>query len=121
MSGTEKTAEKDPLEELSAEVQRYEPRRKQRYSTVNVLLLYWKDSDIPATRKEALELGALFRDHFKYFVLPYEIPSENSQQSLNFQVAEFLKQFAASDNLILVHYGGHGGKSPTRSPCTWAA
>lgn len=108
-------------EELAAGVERYQPRRTQRYLDVNVLLLYWKDSDLPSA-KDAGQLTELFQRIFNYRVHHYEIPSEDSGRSLNYHLAGFLNCYGGADNLILIHYGGHGGPlSSEPSAFLWAA
>ncbi|TVY21098.1 hypothetical protein LARI1_G001967 [Lachnellula arida] len=106
---------------ISTKLAEYRPRRIQRYSAVNVLLLSWKDSDLDCA-DEVNALGRMFEEHFNYSVWPYLLPSEDSQSKLALLVAQFLSRFGGPDKLILVYYGGHGGPPvSTKSPCTWAA
>ena len=96
--------------------------RHQQYAAVNVLLISWKDDDtISAT--EIKQLQTLFQESFNYTVCLYQIPSTDSQASLNFQIASFLHAFGGPDNLLVIYYGGHGGPrtGQSKSPCTWAA
>lgn len=106
--------------ELAASLEDYQPRRQQRYSAVNVLLLYWKDADIPSG-KDSKDLGRMFREHFNYRTHCYEIPSsDQAGLSLTVHLSHFLKDYGGSDDLVLVHYGGHGEASDAQSQCTWA-
>jgi hypothetical protein len=108
-------------EELAAGVKSYAPRRTQRYLDVNVLLIYWKDSDLPSA-KDAAQLTGLFQGHFNYRVHHYEIPCEDPARSLNYHLASFLNRYGGADNLVLVHYGGHGGPSSSEPTAfLWAA
>ncbi len=108
-------------ETLATGLADYRPRRTHRYEAVNVLLLLWADDDIGCAN-EIAELARMYREDFNYGVWPYRIPSQDSDRSLNFCVAQFVKLFGGSDNLIIVHYSGHGGpKVTTKNPCTWAA
>jgi hypothetical protein len=108
---------------ISNELSRYHPRRSQRYSAVNVLLVTWKDDDI-GVASEVDELAHLFRDEFSFFVWPYQIPSNNSQVQLQLHVAQFIERCGSSDdNLIILYYSGHGGRTADRmsSECEWSA
>lgn len=100
----------------------YRHIRHQRYAAVNVLLISWKDDDTNGAA-EIKQLKTLFQDSFNYTVCSYQIPSANSQASLNYQTASFLMAFGGPDNLLVIYYGGHGGPrtQQSKSPCTWAA
>lgn len=100
----------------------YSRIRHQRYEAVNVLLISWKDDDTDSAT-EIEQLQTLFQETFNYTARPYQIPSTNSQASLNLQIASFLHSFTGSDNLLVIYYGGHGGPrvGQHKSPCTWAA
>ena len=96
--------------------------RHQRYAAVNVLLISWKDDDTNSAT-EIKQLKTFFQESFHYTACSYQIPSTDSQASLNFQIASFLHAFGGPDNLLIIYYGGHGGPriGNNRSPCTWAA
>lgn len=100
----------------------YRNIRHQRYAAVNVLLISWKDDDTNSAA-EIKQLKTIFQDSFNYTVYSYQIPSADSQASLNFLIASFLKDFGGLDRLLVIYYGGHGGPRTERSksPCTWAA
>ena len=100
----------------------YRNIRDQRYAAVNVLLISWKDDDTNSAA-EIKQLKTIFQDSFNYTVCSYQIPSADSQASLNYQIASFLKAFGGLDSLLVIYYGGHGGPRTERSksPCTWAA
>jgi hypothetical protein len=61
---------------LSAELVRFRPRRAQRYTTVNVLLLTWQESDLDLV-DEVNRLDCIFREKFNYRVWCYQIPHKN--------------------------------------------
>ncbi|KAI1447248.1 hypothetical protein F5Y02DRAFT_416271 [Annulohypoxylon stygium] len=115
------TGSDDGLREVASELEKYRPRRTQRYNRVNVLILSWQDGE-DTFKTEAREMEQMFREHFDYMVRPYFIPSTNSQQALNLHVAKSIRDFGGEDNLIIVYYGGHN--SPPEqddSACLWAA
>jgi hypothetical protein len=108
---------------ITQELSRYRPRRSQRYSTVNVLVVSWKDDDI-GVADEVADVVDLFRHEFDFFVWPYHIPSEETQSKFQVHVAQFIDQFGMDeDALIILYYSGHGGQTDdaTSSECVWAA
>ena|SRR2546421_13033981 len=114
------TAQDEEWTELATGIKNYRPRRLQRYIAVNVLLIYWKDADIP-TERDAKPLGQMFREHFNYRPWYYEIVSEeNPGLSLHKYLSQFLIDHGGSDKLVLLHYGGHGAASEDGSECIWA-
>jgi hypothetical protein len=98
------------------------------YKTVIVLLLYWKDTDLDF-KSEADQLEHLFRKRFKYEVVRFEIPSENSGGALNDEIGKVTRIFSTRRSLIIIHYGGHGdpdedrlkGQAYPPQKCVWAA
>ncbi|CAM1506163.1 Fc.00g058040.m01.CDS01 [Cosmosporella sp. VM-42] len=64
----------------------------------------------------------MFNDVFQYTVLPFRIPTQDPERSLNAFIAHVVQLYGDENNLIIVYYSGHGGpRSATKSPCTWAA
>jgi hypothetical protein len=111
----------DVEEELNKELENYLPRRSQRYTVVNVLLITWEGGE-KICAEEAAALSLVFEEKFNYRVWPYRIPLQDSQRLLGAYVGNFVGQFGGQDKLLLVYYGGHGGRvAPTSSICTWAA
>ena len=107
---------------ISTELSRYRPLRGHRYSSVNVLLVQWKDDDIGVSG-ELEELAKLFRG-FSFLVWPYRIPSENSQAQFQSHVAQFINNCGSDkDGLIILYYSGHGGRTVNQmsSECVWSA
>ncbi|KAF2829602.1 hypothetical protein CC86DRAFT_464137 [Ophiobolus disseminans] len=107
---------------IREELTRYRPRRSQRYSSVNILLMLWKDDDI-GVAPEVAKLANFFRD-CGFLVWPYHIPSIDSQSKLHLKVAQFVDLYSNdADALMIVYYSGHGGKTLDNmsSECTWAA
>lgn len=78
------------------------------YDSIVVLVVYWKESDQPGFKSEALELEGFFREQLQYPVIRYEIPSRNSFFALDSEITRFLTQLKAPHSLAIVHYGGHG-------------
>ncbi|KAI1208289.1 uncharacterized protein F4807DRAFT_158691 [Annulohypoxylon truncatum] len=109
------------IDHVTRELDKYRIRRKQGYSSVHALLLSWEEGD--ATFGENVrDVALLFQESLNYLVLPYKIPSDDSQRRLNLYVAQFLSQYGGGDNLIVVYYAGHGAPSPSKlSDCQWAA
>lgn len=106
---------------ISNKLSNYQPRRIQRYASVNVLLLTWKDDDI-GVEGEVKQLGEMFKTTFNYSIWPFKIPSESSGAELGYFILKAVRQFGGEDGLLIVYYGGHGGPAvQTKSPCTWAA
>jgi hypothetical protein len=106
---------------LSQVVEEYRPRRSQRYSSVHVLLLVWEDGEA-ICHEEAKALSEMFRISFNYDVKQFNIPTKDSQQCLVGCVGRFVSLYGRAENLIVVHYGGHGGRPGLqKSPFTWAA
>lgn len=119
MASPVETADYDSA--ISSRLARYQALRTQRYASVNVLLLSWRDDDIGCAN-EVAQMARMFKDDFNYDVWPYKIPSQDPECSLSLTVAQFIKSFGGEENLIIVYYGGHGGpQAATKSPCTWAA
>ncbi|CVL08738.1 uncharacterized protein FMAN_06829 [Fusarium mangiferae] len=103
----------------------YRPLRTQRYATVNVLIITWKDHDFGVDfDREVAEVKDMFSQTFNYAIWPFRIPSQDPELSLNVCVAQFIKNFGGADDLLIIFYSGHGGGesgTEARSPCTWAA
>lgn len=108
---------------IAQELARYRPRRSQRYSAVNVLVVTWKDDDI-GVADEVAEVIDHFRQQLNFIVWPYHIPSQSSQSELQVHVAQFIQQCGIDeDALVILFYSGHGGQTLERSSseCVWAA
>ncbi|KAH8892124.1 hypothetical protein GQ53DRAFT_764496 [Thozetella sp. PMI_491] len=78
------------------------------YDDVQVLLLYWNQSDLEGFKEEADKLEVLFGKRFRYSVQRYEIPSGNSQLLLDIRIGTFLTSILGPRTLGIIHYGGHG-------------
>lgn len=108
-------------DKIANELSKYRLRRRQGYASVYVLILSWEANDV-TFGEDARGIARVFRDSFNYVVLPFKIPSVDSQQRLNLHVAQFVSQYGSEDNLIVVYYGGHGAPSYNhQSECIWAA
>lgn len=94
------------------------------YKSVSVLVLYWKDGDMPGFKDEARQVGELFAVDFHYGVEYYEIPSDNSHRRLDTKINSFLDDHGDPDHLMIIHYGGHGDPDDDNSQeklAVWAA
>ena len=95
--------------------------KRMRYSSVYVLILFWKDEDpnLPVSI-EALELKDVFEDLYHFQVQTWEIPSDGSHKRVNQRILDFAEQGGDSkDDLKIVYYGGHGMLGSSRQSC-WA-
>jgi hypothetical protein len=102
----------------------YRPLRTQRYATVNVLIITWKDHDFGLDfDREIAEVKDMFCQTFNYIIWPFKIPSQDAERTLNLCIAQFVKSFGGEDDLLVIFYSGHGGEGDpaARNPCTWAA
>ncbi|KAF4943878.1 hypothetical protein FGADI_13094 [Fusarium gaditjirri] len=100
----------------------YRPLRTQRYASVNVLVVTWRDHDLGHDLdQEVEELKNMFRHTFNYTIWPFRIPSTDAERSLNLFVAQFVMNFGGEDDLAIIFYSGHGGGEGERQACTWAA
>ena len=99
--------------------------RTLKYTSVQVLVLYWEESDDPGFEMEAKDVGHLFEREFFYVVEYYPIPKISSQLMLNRKITDFLIAHNNPDKLLIIHYGGHadedrGGKDQYRR-AVWAS
>lgn len=78
------------------------------YKSIFVLAIYWEDGDMPGFKEEAYSIGTLFATAFHYDVDYYAIPSEDSHMELDRKINAFISEHRDSNNLIIIHYGGHG-------------
>lgn len=121
MSSTGQSAGGTHHSEITDALTAFRPRRIQRYASVNVLLLYWIESDLKRDG-ELDQLQQMFGHVFNYSVHRFPIPSERPQARLNSYIARFLEAHAEKDDLVILYYGGHGGPTrDSRIPCEWAA
>jgi hypothetical protein len=92
-----------------------------RYTSVYVLILFWKDEDpnLPVS-VEALELKDVFENVYHFNVETWDIPSEGIHKRVNQKMLDFVELGGDSkDDLKIVYYGGHGMLGSTRQSC-WA-
>ena len=94
-------------DELTAELDRYQPFRGSYYAAVTALMLVWQDDDLGCIN-EVRELSVILEQVFHYTVRQFLIPSERSQASLGRAVSDFLYDHGSCGNLVLIYYGGHG-------------
>ena len=82
------------------------------YDKVEVLLLYWLDSDMGTnTNKEVDDLESVFVKDFGYHATRAHL-NENSKKKLqvevNYEVANFVRKHDGPNTLLIVYYAGHG-------------
>lgn len=86
---------------------------RSRYSTVEVLLLYWDDDDDKPGVVEAVDqLSDILSGHYNYRsdIKPIPSPSENCKSSwkwLSSKITAFVEQRDQRDVLKIVYYNGH--------------
>ncbi|KAL8662735.1 MAG: hypothetical protein Q9202_004427 [Teloschistes flavicans] len=94
------------------------------YKSVSVLVIYWKDGDMPGFKEEADSIGVLFADTFNYDVDYYEIPSADSHMELDRRINTFISEHRDPNDLMIIHYGGHGDpddETAREKLAVWAA
>ncbi|KAL8921163.1 MAG: hypothetical protein Q9172_004159 [Xanthocarpia lactea] len=94
------------------------------YKSISVLAIYWEDGDMPGFKEEAYSIGTLFATAFHYHVDYYAIPSEDSHMELDRRINSFISEHRDSNNLLIIHYGGHGDpddETAREKLAVWAA
>ena len=86
-----------------------------RYTTVNVLLLFWEDDDLGVIN-EIDRLEHVFGDSYNYKTERWPIPSQDADDALLEKLLAFRKCNDRDDNLFIIYYGGHGYLNPSRQP-----
>jgi len=81
--------------------------RATEYQTVQVLLLYWDESDDAGFQTEAYDMGRVFEHGFRYTVNYFAIPTASPQLLLSHRITELLIGNRDSHTLLIIHYGGH--------------
>ena len=79
------------------------------YDSVNVLAIYWEDTD-QDFRGEAYKVKDFFGQTMHYNVTEFAIPTQNSQAALTTELNRFLLPQRTSRALYIIHYGGHGDR-----------
>ena len=77
-----------------------------------MVLLNWLEDDL-GTINELIELEDLFKDYFDYSTEVWRIPSEDPYFELCQKLNTVVGQYRREDDLLIVYYGGHGGKDPS--------
>ena len=88
---------------------------RSRYTTVNVLLLFWEDDDLGVI-DEVKVLETEFSRTYKYATERWAIPSQDSDDAMIEKLLAFRKGKDRDDNLFIIYYGGHGYLNPSRQP-----
>lgn len=91
---------------------------RSRYKEVHVLLLSWEEDNLGVI-KELTELRDVFENLYRFQTETWNIPTLESHNALAFRMMQFLNDFKADDNLLVVYYGGHGGMNDDRQ-CVWS-
>lgn len=78
------------------------------YKSVSVLAIYWEDGDVPGFEEEARQITHFFEESFNFDVDVYAIPSDHCHRKLDIRINAFLDDHGHQDDLIIIHYGGHG-------------
>ncbi|KAL8912470.1 MAG: hypothetical protein Q9172_007502 [Xanthocarpia lactea] len=80
------------------------------YDKVEVLLLYWLDSDM-GTTKEVDDLESVFVNKFGYHATRAPLNGNSKkklQVKVNAKVANFVEEHDGPNTLLIVYYAGHG-------------
>lgn len=97
---------------------------RNQYKCVWALFLYWEDSDCRGFQEEARALGELFSRGFHFNIDFYPIPSEQSHVTLDTRINLLLTEHGDANNLLIIHYGGHGDSNDDdgeQKLAVWAA
>lgn len=89
-------------------------RLRNKYLGAAVLALYWEVADHVDYKKEAVDVVELFKSKFNFHAEAYPIPSTKSQIALSRKIIEFIQIHDAQENLLVIHYGGHGDENADR-------
>ena len=93
-----------------------------KYKSVSVLVIYWEDSDNEGFRREGHQIGNLFEQKLHYNVYYFSIPTKNSHMKLDERINEFLRDYGDPNQLMIIHYGGHGDEDVSAGRlAVWAA
>ncbi|KAL8703851.1 MAG: hypothetical protein Q9201_002979 [Fulgogasparrea decipioides] len=92
--------------------------KKSRYQNVFVLLLSWENDKLGVIL-ELQELDNVLSQKYHFQTEQWKIPDLNSHNALAFRLMEFLKDYTAKENLLLIYYGGHGHMNDDRQ-CIWS-
>lgn len=84
------------------------------YSGVHALMLYWEDGDEIFLEQLDILQGVLEGD-YNYAVLPFPIPSKDSDDVVADELRRFLKEHDKAQNFEIIYYGGHGAIDANRS------
>ena len=88
------------------------------YNSVHVLFLAWKTPDTSKI-KELAQLEKLFKNNLESTIERYEIHGEGVQDSLNSKLDEVVRSHAGVDELLIIHYAGHGRSNTHEKITTW--
>jgi hypothetical protein len=86
------------------------------YTRVNALLLYWTQDDLNVAA-EVTRLQEVFEKDFAFKSAVYQIPTDNCEAELGFELAGFIRQHALErSSLIIVYYAGHADEPDKENP-----
>lgn len=85
-------------------------QRYNNYKSVSVLVIYWEESDNPGFREEGHQIGELFEQEFHYNIYYFAIPTEDSHLGVDERINEFIRKCGDPNQLMIIHYGGHGDR-----------
>ena len=89
-----------------------------RYDAVHVLLISWEHDNLGVI-EEISDLQHVFQNLYHYSTEKFSIPSSRVHNALAKRLADSLYQHEAKENLLIVHYGGHGHMNDDRQ-CIWS-
>ncbi|KAL8663633.1 MAG: hypothetical protein Q9202_003703 [Teloschistes flavicans] len=95
----------------------YQDWPKSSYTDVNVLLLRWAEDNLNVIT-EVKKLEKIWRDRFNFTTEIWDIPSDDSEQTLVNKILQFRRGISKTA-LVILYYAGHGGYEPHR--CMWYA
>lgn len=91
------------------------------HESVRVALIYWEDDDLKV-RDEVEEFEDFLCKTFNYKSTLLPIPSERAQMTLTTNLSNFVYQYGASrQSLLVIFYAGHGDPNSNEKKAVWAA
>lgn len=95
------------VDDLNTGLRNTFPRSTAPYKRSHVLLISWEEDDL-GTVSEIDELGALFRDQYRFTTEHFKIPTEDAEDQLEEKLVIARNQHAKESDLLIIYYGGHG-------------
>lgn len=118
--GNEQGDETELKKELSTQLHDAFPSHSG-YESIRAALIYWEDDDLEV-QGEVEEIEYFLRATFNYKSSFLRIPSDRAQATLTTDLSNFVYDYGASrQSLLLIFYAGHGDPNTNEKKAIWAA